>query len=570
MLFGDVPGEVPLPPLGELKPDTELKIRNQAPQPCKRAVAVSIGAELGAVPPHPDIKSRLSKVGGVMKRAACKVPTFEKELLAELRQFTRHLVRRDYTPFEESRNINFEEWISHTTYPDWRKQELRECYFFVEKPENIMKEPRFKKVGSFVKNEFYNALEHKWARIINARADASKVVFGPYMHAIEEVVYNTIPVGAEFSPFIKHVPVADRPKHIMSLFEGLVGKIVATDYTSFEALFVKQVMASVEFELYDWMLSRLPEHDLLMKILTNVLLGTNTCDFRDMLVKLEATRMSGEMCTSLGNGFSNRVFMEFACHKYGSKCYGFVEGDDGLFVVIGPVPPAEFFTRLGLIIKLEEHVDVSSASFCGMIFDPEEQVVIADPRKILATTPWLDGKFAQARRSKLVALLRCKALSLASQYPGSPVIAAYADYLLRATRGQSLEWARKALQNDSDARYKGLGTGFDHIEVVREVGMRTRILMENKFGLTVDYQLFLENYFDSLSKLQPLNPDIMCFVMPDLWVRNYSKYVFLRPRQDPTAPLHWFGTRTADHEKMFSLLATVASAESLFNLQQET
>lgn len=577
MCFGSTPGEVALPPLGELKEGTKIKIRNREPRDCKNPIGVTVGGGVNAIPPASDLKDINAKLGGVFKRAACKVPAHQRELLRRFSLFVKRQVEESYTPLHCERNINVQEWLDKSNYPDWRKQELLDVWKELEDISRIGRDDkeglRLRSISSFVKREFYNSETHKWARIINARTDAAKVVFGPYVQAMEHIVYETIPVGCRVSPFIKHVPVSDRPKHIMEEFAGLTGRVVSTDYTSFEALFVRRLMLVCEMQLYRHLLRELPEHNLIMGLFLKVMTGTNHCHFDDMSVDLEATRMSGEMTTSLGNGFSNLMFMKFACEEFGSKCHGFVEGDDGLFVIDGPVPTVEFFTSLGLNIKLETHDAISTASFCGMIFDPDELVVVADPRKILATTPWLDGRYAGARASRLKALLRCKALSLLSQYNGCPIVAAYADYLLRATKGQSLEWAKKILRNDSESRYLSAQRG-NYVDSscreLKEPGIKTRMIVERQFGVPVDYQIYLENYFKSLTTLQGLDSNIVGFIMPDEWFRNYVKYVHGRDVKKPRIPLDYFGVLSSDRQQLIDMLRPVASAESLRNYVNAT
>jgi len=567
-LFGYIPGEQTLPDISTgVKEGVEIKIRNVAPTE-KRAVAVTIGGGTSAVPPHPDIKSALGKVGGVMKRAACKTPVIDRGLLNEMRSFTRQFVREVYVPLLAESNINVQDWLKGSSYPLWRQEQLMQTYETeVERPEVLKHVEKLRSVQSFVKSEFYATLEYKWPRIINARCDAAKTVFGPYISAVEHAVYGTTLPGTDFSPFIKHIPVAERPRYMMRFFSGLTGQVIATDYTTFEASFVKELMSAVEFELYDWMLSSLPEHDQIMQLLRMTLLGRNKCDFRDLLVSIDATRMSGEMCTSLGNGFSNLVFMHFACSKMGSTCLGFIEGDDGLFVVDGPVPTTELFSKMGLVMKLEKHDDIAGASFCGMIFDPEELEVIADPKKILATTPWLPAQYAGARLSKKKALLRCKALSLAAQYPCMPIISAYSRYLLRATRGQSLEWALRVNGNDSTWRYKQILHATAGERPVGEPGPRTRALMEKSFGVPVSYQLYLESYFDSLVGLVDLSPEIVGFIMPDEWKRNYVHYVRTADPRKPVLPCATFATNDEDLIQMLRAFSSVADDRSIENLQ---
>jgi hypothetical protein len=331
---------------------------------------------------------------------------------------------------------------------------------------------------------------------------------------------------------------------------GEGGVYVATDYTSFEALFTAEIMDSVEFEMYDYMTALIPEHNQFMWLVREVLGGMNRCEFRSFVVELLATRMSGEMCTSLGNGFSNLMFMEYVCYLIGSTCIGVVEGDDGLFYVVGAPPTAEDFALLGLVIKLEVHTTLSTASFCGLVFDPEELVNITDPAKVLATFGWTAGRYARTRSLKKKALLRCKALSLAHQYPGVPVVTALAEYGLRVTAGVDIRPVTKILKSDSQGRWEHskLLLAPDLEQIPRKiVGPRTRVLMEEKFGLSVEMQIAIETYLNSLSVLQELDCCLFDIWLPASWRHYFVNYVFSVPRsQDLRLPGDLWQYRNAD------------------------
>jgi len=375
----------------------------------------------------------------------------------------------------------------------------------------------------FMKDECYT--EYKHARCINSRTDAFKSYVGPFFHLVEEQLYS-------HPAFIKHVPVAARPKFIKEAIQAVGATYVATDYTAFESLFTALVMSVCEFQLYGYMSQYIPDHEELMRVITSALAGINICQNKFFSVKVPATRMSGDMCTSLGNSFTNLMLMLFVCHEKGSVALGFVEGDDGLFRIKGEIPSAEDFARLGFRIKLEIHLDLCKASFCGIIFDDCDLQNICDPIKVLCRFGWTTRQYSGAAPRTLMKLLRCKALSYGSQYPGCPIVGALARYGLRVTRSYDVShfvkenrvfnyWEREKLLKSLTFKEKDLVAP----------GMRTRLLMEEKFQVPVSMQIKIENYLDSLDHLQPLEIPYLDIVAS----ADYSHYYdhFVQPSNVP-------------------------------------
>lgn len=486
----------------------------------RKPVSVSLGCHVEGVScPKPDLGDRDTMLAGVAKRFATKVPKADQMYLKLFCLFVREWVRHNLVPLDSMSDTSFETWIKGTNYPEWRRDELRRVNARLEE----MEDDDIFEVMSFMKDEFY--ADYKHGRGINARSDAAKCLFGPYFKLIEEVLYK-------HPAFIKHVPVADRPQYIKDLLERAATEAAASDYTSFEALFVEELMSVCEFELYDHMTSALPRHGFFMRMCRSVLGGVNVCYYKFFTVLLHAVRMSGEMCTSLGNGFTNLMAALFTFERCGSSrnsIRGVVEGDDGLFVFDGPAPTPDDFAKLGLVIKLEMHRDLAAASFCGLIFDPDDLVNIACPFKALATFGWTSSRYRNTSSKTLKAMLRCKALSLAHQYPGAPVFSALARYGLRVTDDVAVSKTLRVANArgwDEWHRVQVL-QAIENCRESRPVPMRTRLLMEEKFKLRVTDQLYIEAYLDSLREIRPLVIDHAMF--PSAWVDYSSRYV--RPDQ---------------------------------------
>ncbi len=501
-------------PLKEMSVGAKITYRTAGCKEMRPVVQVSLGCHLrGFACPHPDPTDVETTVAGMVKRAASRAPTAREGEVEKLRLFVRGWLRKNLQPLSSEADISFDTWLDNAPYPAWRRENLRKKW---EDADFRLKAADFK-CNSFPKDEVYP--EYKHARTINSRSDQFKCYVGPIFHAIEQEVYQD-------PSFIKHVPVKDRPQYIMDRLYREGAKYCATDYTAFESLFVPELMEACEFELYAYMTKALSIHQEFMDLCNRVLAGTNTCRFRDAILQVRGTRMSGEMCTSLGNGFSNLMFMLYTCDRVGAKgVVGVVEGDDGLFTMVGSPPTTEDFAELGLVIKAEVHDTLSTASFCGLIFDPLEKINVADPRKILCTFGYISRQYARARPIKLLRLLRGKALSLVHQYPGCPIVAALGRYALRVTMSVQ---GRHVFEMNSNLMYKfgrDLWCNWKTEALMWiEPGLETRRLVERIYGITVEEQIAYERYLDGLQVLCPLDSEPLFHRLSPLWAQYYEKY----------------------------------------------
>lgn len=531
-LYGYRYGEVVLDPLpavvGVMSTAREVDLSRRPP------VAVSLGCHAeGFALPHPDNHDPRTTQAGVRKRFMCKPPDADEALLEELTAFVAKQLVKHFVPLDANQDTTFEGWIPKTNYAAWRKAELEKVWEDFRAVTNAewkrLREDaqlkKFRECKSFMKDEHYIA--YKAARGINSRHDLFKCQVGPIFKLIEGQVFHN-------RSFIKYIPVAERPKYINEMLQGTGQSVIATDYSTFEALFTPALMRAVEFQLYDYMTSKLPEHEWFMTMCNEVLAGENVCKYKHFSTRIEGKRMSGEMCTSLGNGFSNLMFTRFMCKKAGcKKVRGVVEGDDGLFTMIGTPPKSEDFLKLGLVIKLERHEELNKASFCGLIFDNVDFVNISDPRKVLASFGWTSARYAMSHTSKLKMLLRAKSMSLAAQYPGCPILSALADYGLRMTADVNYDRLAGFIANARFNEYERekLREGIALFNKNRrKVSYTARELMAEVFGVDVVKQEEIEQYLASLTEICPLRIDLG--IHKD-WLDYYDRYSYVTDRRDP-------------------------------------
>ena len=181
--------------------------------------------------------------------------------------------------------------------------------------------------------------------------------------------------------------------------------------------------------MYDYLLQEYPED---ARFLKKVLGGVNKMKTRTGIkASVKATRMSGEMNTSLGNGFSNLMMAKYIAYSKGGYLDGYVEGDDGIFTSTVKLESADYL-KLGFTIKMEEVEQINEASFCGMIFATEGQI-IRNPSDILANFGWTSS-FINAGPVIMGELLRAKALSTVYETGNCPIIGVLARRALLKTR----------------------------------------------------------------------------------------------------------------------------------------
>lgn len=528
-------GERSLPAIEDKKVGAEVKPNElEYKHPAFRSpVGVSVGPHIdGVLLPHPDPGDQATTVAGVQKRVLRQPPMRNFIRARKFRRFVSRWIKRNLVPLASDSDVTVESWLAQTDYSQTRKDELLDRW---NKVVCLDEDDRYFRVKSFIKDEYYDEFKH--SRAINSRSDVFKCAVGPIFKLIEKEVFKN-----EF--FIKKVPVCDRPKYIMRHVWRSNVRYFATDFTSFESCFTAEVMEDCEFQLYDFMTQLLPSGCLFRRLIHDVIGGTNDLIFKLCYAVVKATRMSGEMCTSLGNGFTNLMLVLFLCDDGGhGVVFGVVEGDDGLFSTSsGTFPTANDFADLGFIIKLVGHDDLCSASFCGIVFDEIDCVNVTDPKKVLVKFAWVNRQYLWASRPKHLALLRCKALSFWHQYPGCPIIQSLAEYGLRVTEHIDVS---SILANHQVFSYWDRSRVLDALEAYRSrdksrtniIPMRTRFLIESKYGISLPQQLRLETLYDSKLDLGPVNTDL---VFPVDWVDYGVNYTMNVHRDNSHCPgLNW-------------------------------
>ncbi len=494
-------------------------------QPVSLRLPISLDA---AAPIIPNPAPTPNKVGGILKRF-CRDPGLNRKFLRGLRAFTLRWCRKNLRSFTKSDDLSFETWIDGTDYPQSRKEQLKIIYGEISKNhfrKNSRHHSRCTKVKSFVKDESYP--EMKYPRMINSRCDEFKVFSGPIFDAIGKKL-------GERPEFVKYIPVVERPRYLFERLQGRGRKFFSSDYSSFEAHFGAEMMKNCEFILYNYMTRGL-NADMRdrMTIIMSVLAGENDIRFKDISMTLKATRMSGEMNTSVGNGFSNLMINLYMAELHGcGETTICVEGDDGIMTFQYPenAPTEADFKANGLIIKLIESDNLADLSFCGQVFDPDDSIVLTEPFDALVNFGFSRKLYIKAGRALQLQLLRARALSMLYQYNGCPMLTAFACRVAYLTRNITIR--RSLLDKVEQYKRSILRDALKlHVDpIFPSATAPCRVLFARLYGVEIGDQIAFENAMADLE----LDSVIDCSSILKYPVQNqlmFDKYLYQGPKLD--------------------------------------
>jgi len=356
--------------------------------------------------------------------------------------------------------------------------------------------------------------EPKHSRGIFSRHDQFKIVVGPVFKLIEHSLFDG-ETTKKF--FIKKVPAEKRAAFVWERLSGKGSETMATDYTAFESHFVEELMDACEFQLYDYMVQNLNCPDF--KNFVGVIKGMNRIEFKNFAIKLNATRMSGEMNTSLGNSFANlMVFLYLQRNNKNVDCL--VEGDDCLGVFDGTCPTSKDYSDLGLTVKIERPSSINTASFCGQVFS-SDLTTLVDPHKFILKFNWSPALYVDASDKTLRELAHAKSMSALHSYPACPVVTAYAKYVFR-TSGKYWK-IDNSKSNWEKVRLEKLLREFQFED--KSITQESRFIVEELWGFTISQQIFLEELFDSLTSPGPLYEPILHAKATPMQRESYWRFV---------------------------------------------
>jgi hypothetical protein len=480
----------------------------------------SLGCHLiGAALPVPDTTDPVSAVEGIVKRVAVKMPSINRAKMRRLRRFTIRFLNKHFKgcQFSADEDFNFYEWLDAAPYTQARKNVLKNKY--EAESRNF---ERICRVEGFIKDEPYP--EYKYPRGIYSRSDEYKNMVGPFFKKLGDKIFSN-------SYFIKKIPILERPQYIFDKL-GSYTKVFCTDFSSFEATFGPELM-KIEYMIYSWFLQYNPHKSELLHNILSGMMGTNVIQFRLFIFEILCRRMSGEMNTSVANGLMNLIMTFFLLQEAGNRDYeGVFEGDDSLVGHDKNVPTSQDYADLGANIKIDKPDSLSEASFCGIVCDSIDLNNVCDPVDALMSFSYCTRRYIKSSLFTKLSLLRAKSLSMLYQYAGCPILRSLALYGIRVSHNVMKQKLIKTFIRIADNTYErqlyleifsNYDSKFNEL-LNTTVGDRTRILVEKKYKIPVDVQIYVENYIDNLTILQPLElPCLFPFMHRDCF-DYYSRY----------------------------------------------
>lgn len=443
-------------------------------------------------------------IRGVIKRCA-HTQNYDVQMLNEFIDFSHGIIIEFPTLNPGCKHDKlFEEWMEQSNYNNQRKNKLRNLMYQLDLVSDQRRYELLHTMTSFIKTEFYG--ETKEARIINSRTDAAKAYFGGYISKVQELVMK--------EHFVKHKTPSEIAEHMYEISKRYP-YVYETDYSSFEGSFTQELMQGIELELFRHVLREYPQ---VVTYLESCYSGCNKLVFNKRYkCKFKGSRMSGDMWTSLANGFTNFCLVKFIIHKheqeYGRSIdYDFiVEGDDGFIATNCQLNKMDWFaSRLGFKLKCDMKTDINDLSFCGIC--EHEGRLVPDIRRILNHYGYTcdkkliniisrstdDKKLSKRSRKELLNYIHTKAISLLATSRGIPILQQVALQQLRLGGHYDPKyldaWKIDQINFDVQIILRQLSEGS---LLPEEVTDSMRVFVQDKFNISIDTQLRIEQELET-------------------------------------------------------------------------
>lgn len=341
----------------------------------------------------------------------------------------------------------------------------------------------------------------KAPRIINPRSPRYNLVLGKYLKKAEKSYFQAI--NSAWGGHTAH-----------TVIKGLNQKDSATVLRDKWRRFVNPVAVGLDAKKYD-MHVRIPgleyEHSFYTRVfrtqeLTELLscqlqnYGTAYCPDGKVTFEVDGTRCSGDLNTALGNCIIMCSLIWYLCDKLGVQaelanngddCVLFLEEED-LERTICVLP--SYFEKYGFRMTVEEPVyDFEKVEFCQSqpVKLSSGWCMVRNVRTCLKKDPMCLMPIQNDRvwRKWLGAVGECGLASV----PGCPVLQSFYRAFLRSGKVASRRFKQHIFRNTGV-----LERAFEGNSIITD---DARASFYAAFGVTPDYQLALEHYYDNMSIL---------------------------------------------------------------------
>jgi len=409
---------------------------------------------------------------------------------------------------------------------------------------------RFWTTATFGKDEFYpcdqdptaetDGLQFKYSRNIQPRTKKANMILGPIMHAIEKYLFHDSSDYAKPNPlnpeFVKCFSTQDKAKYLAQVFSG-DSSVYGTDASAFECQMRNYVLlnselpmlrahlSTSEFENADYVITWLYHNIFSVASPTGQRGRLSNCD-----LPILDMRCSGDMMTSLGNGWNNLMFLKFCFSRYSnthpSNIRVVVEGDDGLVASSAELEGIkDTFEKLGLSYKFDRYTNVQEAKFCQLTFNAGGELFREALGPILRSG-WLPMKYRFANRNTRLALLRLRALSYIHQYPNAPIICVWAKRVLDLTAVAETR-LKRLVQSESNMYLREQMDLTLHSNLPLDAGVvheQMRLPYMHNYGVSIADQVGLERQLAAMC-LGPFESPILERNCPRIWSFYALNYV---------------------------------------------
>lgn len=512
---------------------------------------------VGVVPPIPDFKSTVNQVLSYYKRCCADLPDPVPKMWRRLVRFNKSQIRSRVTPIPENVPLDYDEYTLLPTFETleyWlRHANMRECDRVAYRKEwhrlmelspsrktPMARSTKFWRLKSFLKNEHYET--YKYPRGIQPRDLGPNMIFGPIMHAIEMQLFheNADPDNEGYyrpssrnPEFVKSLTMDQRAAYLLTKFDGQ-NNLFGTDASSFECLMRSHVQLDIELPM---MKAHLANRPAAARVLDWVYHNITACtceiagqygQSRGLRYPLLDMRCSGDMQTSLGNGWCNMIFLKFAfsraAHCSPDQITVVCEGDDGLIAAPKCEGIERIFTELGLTYKFDRYHNVRLAKFCKIVIG--EGGLLREAIGPMAKAGWIDLKYARSSPKVHAGLLRMKALSFIHSYPRCPILSAWCLRVLELT-ADAKTVCERLISRERNSYYREETARALKSKLPDEVGVvvdNDRRLYEEAFGTPPDVQIRIEQDLEVMT-LKPLFSRLIIENSPPTWAHFYHRNV---------------------------------------------